>query len=73
METIKLHVSKKIYNELLNYLNQFKEEDLVILKEKEYHRNYLERQLQEMDNDPEFMTLEQLDALLEMTIEKHEN
>ncbi|MFO7720729.1 MAG: hypothetical protein R6W85_09870 [Gillisia sp.] len=74
MKTIELRVNKKIYDKLMWLLSQFKSEDLIIIDKKAIDKNYLDNQLDEIDNgDAEFLTLNQLDLMLDERIKKHEN
>ena len=75
MKTIELKVNKKIYDKLMWLLGQFKSEDLIIIIDKKSKdKNYLGNQLNEIDNgDAEYLTLDQLDLLLDERIKKHED
>lgn len=74
MKTIELKVNKKIYDKLIWLLGQFKSEDLIIIDKKSKDKNYLNNQLNEIDNgDAEFLTLDQLDLMLDERIKKHED
>lgn len=75
METLKLQISKKIYTKLLWLLSQFKSEYLKIINDSEFHaKAYLNRELSIMDSgDAEFLSLEELDAVLEARILKYED
>ena len=74
MKTIELKVNKKIYDKLMWLLGQFKSEDLIIIDKKTIDKNYLDNQLNEIDNgDAEFLTLDQLDLMLDERIKKHED
>lgn len=75
METIKLQVSKKIYTKLLWLLSQFKSEDLKIIDDAESKvRAYLNNELKSIDSgQAEFLSLEELDAVMEERIVKYED
>ncbi|CAH8285403.1 hypothetical protein EV196_10112 [Mariniflexile fucanivorans] len=75
METIKLQVSRKIYTKLLWLLSQFKSEDLKIIDDSESSViEYLNNELKSIDSgDAEFLSLEELDAVMEERILKYEN
>lgn len=75
METIKLQVSKKIYTKLLWLLSQFKSEDLKIVDDSDsLVVTYLNNELKLMNSgDAEFLSLEELDAVMEDRIVKYEN
>lgn len=75
METIKLAVNKKIYKKVMWLLSQFNPKDLIIIDEKDdAHTAYLKKQLDEIDSGKaEFISIDQLDDLLEQSIKRHEN
>ncbi|MBP0903242.1 hypothetical protein ACFSKN_14825 [Mariniflexile gromovii] len=75
METIKLQVSRKIYTKLLWLLSQFKSEDLKIIDDSESSViEYLNSELKSIDSgNAEFLSLEELDAVMEERIIKYEN
>lgn len=75
METIKLQVSKKIYTKLLWLLSQFKTEDLKIVDDAESSViEYLSNELKSMDSgNAEFLSLEELGAVMEERIVKYDH
>jgi hypothetical protein len=74
MKTIELKVNKKIYDKLMWLLGQFKSDDLIIIDKNAKDKSYLNDQLNEIDNgDAEFLTLDQLDLMLDERIKKHED
>jgi len=74
MKTIELKVNKKIYDKLMWLLGQFKPDDLIIIDKKSKNKNYLNNQLNKMDNgDAEFFSLDQLDLMFDERIKKHED
>jgi hypothetical protein len=75
METIKLQVSKRIYTKLLWLLSQFKSEDLKIIDDTESSViQYLNNELKTLDSrEAEFLSVEELDAVMEERILKYEN
>ncbi len=75
METIKLQVSKKIYTKLLWLLSQFKSEDLKIIDDTESSViQYLNNELKSIDSgEAEFLSIEELDAVMEERIVKYED
>ena len=75
METIKLQVSKKIYTKLLWLLSQFKSEDLKIIDDTESSViQYLNKELRTIDSgEAEFLSIEELDAVMEERIVKYED
>lgn len=75
METINLKVSKKIYAKVLMLLNQFKPEDLQIISNNDANiKAYLQEQIKDMDSEnAEFLSIEDLNDLLEKTIVAYES
>lgn len=78
METIKLEVNKKIYDKLMELLNQFKPEDLKIIDEEKerflQEKKYLDEQLDLIDSGKaKFISIEEMDNLLEETIREYES
>ena len=75
METIKLEVSKKIYTKLLWLLSQFKSDDLKIIDDTESSViQYLNSELKAIDSgESEFLSIEELNAVMEERIVKYEN
>ena len=75
METINLKVSKKIYAKVLMLLNQFKPEDLQIISNDDANiKAYLQKQIKNMDSEnAEFLSIEDLNDLLEKTIVAYES
>jgi len=75
METINLKVSKKIYAKVLMLLNQFKPEDLQIISNDDANiKAYLQEQIKDMDSEnAEFLSIEDLNDLLEKTIVAYES
>lgn len=73
METIKLKISKKFYDKFLAIIEKCNPEDLQIVNDDYVHtKAYLESQLKELDSESaEFLTLEELDVLLENTLTKY--
>ncbi len=74
MKTLKLEISNKIYDKLLWLLNQFNPEDVKIIEDNNAHKIYLSNQIEEIDNGTaEFITIEELDKVMEERISKYEN
>lgn len=77
MQTIRLRVNKKIYNNLMLLLSRFKREEIQIIEENENYltvKEYLEKELEKIDkNQSKFISLNELDAELESRISKYEN
>jgi len=74
MKTIKLEISNKIYEKVLWLLEQFNPEDLKIIDDNKTIKNYLSKELETIDNGTaEFISLEELDKVMEKRISKYEN
>ena len=74
MKTLKLEVNNEIYDKLISILKQFNSKDLKVLNDDvfETDKNYLEKQLKELDNEnAKFISIDELDSILEETIEKY--
>ena len=73
MRTIEIEVNDSIYNKLIDILNKFKSEDLKILNNSfENDKKYLEEQLNELSKgNVEYITIDDLDNILEETLEKY--
>ena len=74
METLKLKVDKKILNQILDILKQFRPEDLQVIVEESSDIKRLQERFGELKSkDARFISLEDLDINLEKTISKYEN
>ena len=74
METLKLKVDKKILNQILDILKQFRPEDLQVIVEESSDIKRLQERFSELKSkDARFISLEDLDINLEKTISKYEN
>ncbi len=77
MQTIRLRVNEKIYNNLMWLLSRFNREEIQIIEENEDYiavKEYLEKELEKIDKDQtNFITLDELDSELEKRISKYEN
>ena len=78
METVKLEISKKIYNKVIWLLKQFKPEELRIVNEEETNfeiqKSYLQEQLESIDNQKaKFISTAELGDFLDKTIERYGN
>lgn len=74
MKTIKLEISNKIYDKVLNLLQQFDPENLKVIDENSKVKKYLCKELEDIDNGTaEFISLEELDKVMEERISKYEN
>jgi len=77
MQTIRLRVNKKIYNNLMLLLSRFKREEIQIIEENENYltvKEYLEKELEKIDkNQSKFISMNELDTELESRISKYEN
>ena len=73
MKTIKLEISNKIYEKVLWLLEQFNPEDLKIIDDNKTIKNYLSKELETIDNGTaEFISLEELDKVMQERISKYE-
>ena len=76
MRTIRLRVNEKIYNYLMWFLGRFNKEEIQIINENEEFislQEYLNKELNKVeDGSVEYISIDQLDDLLEDTIRKHE-
>lgn len=73
MESLEIKVNKKIYDKVLWLLSQFKPEDLVIVTNS-VNKKYLNEQLATIDQGRgNFVSIEELDAVLEERIKKYES
>lgn len=74
MKSLELKVNEKIYRKLLWLLSQFSSEDLIIVGKEQEVKDYLDRELKEIDKGKaKFTTLEEMEVMLEDRIKKHEN
>jgi hypothetical protein len=74
MKTIKLEISNKIYDKVLWLLQQFKPEDLKVIEQNSIEKEYLSKELENIDNgNAEFISIEELDKVMEERISKYEN
>ena len=77
MQTIRLRVNEKNYNNLMWFLSRFNREEIQIIEENEDYitvKEYLEKELEKIDKDQtNFITLDELDIELEKRISKYEN
>lgn len=73
MRTIRLRVNDKIYHHLMWFLGRFSKEEIQIINENEELQEYLNKELNRVeDGSVEYISIDQLDNLLEDTITKHE-
>jgi len=74
MKTIKLEVNSKIYDKILWFLSQFDSKDLKIVSEISEEKKYLSNELDSMDKgEAHFISVNELDAVLEERISKYED
>jgi len=72
LKSLEIKVNKKIYDKVLWLLSQFKPEDLVIVTDS-VNKKYLNEQLATIDQGRgNFVSIEELDAVLEERIKKYE-
>jgi hypothetical protein len=76
MRTIRLRVNDKIYHHLMWFLGRFSKEEIQVISENEESislQEYLNKELNKVeDGSAEYISIDQLDNLLEDTIRKHE-
>lgn len=76
MRTIRLRVNDKIYHHLMWFLGRFSKEEIQIINENEEFislQEYLNKELNKVeDGSVEYISIDQLDNLLDDTIRKHE-
>lgn len=71
MKTIKLEISNKFYDKVLGLLH--KPEDVKVIDENNSVKRYLSKELEDIDNGTaEFISLEELDKVMEERISKYE-
>ena len=77
MQTLRLLVSDKVYDNIMQLLSKFRKEELEIITENDHYlsvQQYLQNELNEMnEGKAEYHTIEELDNTLESMIKKHEN
>lgn len=74
MKTIRLEISNKFYDKVLGLLQQFNPEDVKIIEENNSVKKYLSKELEDIDNGTsEFISLKELDNVMEERISKYEN
>jgi hypothetical protein len=77
MQTIRMVVSDKVFDNLMWFLSRFNLDEIQVITEgNEYIsiQNYLQHELKQVEEGKmEYLTLEQLDQQLEETINKHED
>lgn len=76
MQTIRLRVNDKIYKHLMWFLGRFNKEEIQIINESEEYisvQEYLKKELDKVeDGKSEYLSIDQLNDLLEDTIKKYE-
>ena len=74
MKTIKLEVNSKIYDKILWFLSQFDSKDLKIVSSFSEEKKYLTDELESIDKgEAQFISVNELDAVLEERISKYED
>ncbi|MCB0455080.1 MAG: hypothetical protein KDC62_06785 [Aequorivita sp.] len=74
MKTIKLEISNKIYDKVLLLLQQFNPDDVKVVEENTFEKEYLSKEIEEIDNGyAEFISMEELERVMEERILKYEN
>jgi hypothetical protein len=77
MQTIRMMVSDKVFDNLMWFLSRFNADEIQVIKESNEYvsvQNYLQHELNQLEEGKiEYLTLEALDQQLEETINKHED
>jgi len=74
MKTIKLEINSKIYDKILWFLSQFDSKDVKIVSTISEEKKYLTDELESIDKgDAQFISVDELDAVLEERISKYED
>lgn len=74
MKSLELKVNKRIYDKLLWLLGQFSSEDIIIVNEDSADKLYLQEQLKIMEEGRgNFISIEEMDDMLEERIKKYED
>jgi len=77
MQTIRMMVSDKVFDNLMWFLSRFNPDEIQVIKESNEYvsiQNYLQHELNQLEEGKiEYLTLETLDQQLEATINKHED
>jgi hypothetical protein len=77
MQTIRMMVSDKVFDNLMWFLSRFNPDEIQVIKESNEYvsiKNYLQHELNQLEEGKiEYLTLETLDQQLEATINKHED
>jgi hypothetical protein len=76
MQTIRLRVNDRIYKNLMWFLNRFSKEEIQVISENDEFmsiQDYLNEELAKIENGTAaFISIDQLDDELEMTIRSYE-
>lgn len=77
MQTIRMVVSDKVFDNLMWFLSRFNSDEIQVIKESNEYvsiQSYLQNELNQVEEGKmEYLTLEQLDKQLEETICNHED
>lgn len=77
MQTNRMKVSDKVFDNLMWFLSRFNTDEIQVIKESNEYvsvQNYLQHELNQLEEGKiEYLTLETLDQQLEATINKHED
>ena len=77
MQTIRMMVSDKVFDNLMWFLSRFTTDEIQVIKESNEYvsiQNYLQHELSQIEEGKaEYLTLEALDQQLEETINKYED
>ena len=76
MQTIRLRVNEKVYKNLIRFLSKFSNDEIQVIEENETYlsiQQYLEKELASVeDGSAEYITIEDLENILDATIRKNE-
>lgn len=76
MQTIRLKVNEKVYDQLLGLLAKFSKDDIEIINESDISetKKYLEAELEEIKNGKaNFLTVNEAEQRMDDLIKKHED
>ena len=72
IKTVRLEISNKIYDKVLELLQQFNPEYVKVIDENDADKKYLSKELENIDNGTaEFISKEELDKVMEERISKY--
>lgn len=76
MQTIRLRVNDKVYKNLIRLLSKFSREEIQVIEENDTFlsvQQYLEKELASLeDGSAKYLSIDELDNILDATIDKYE-